>query len=114
MENKTPEIVVIDKNAIVKFTVTAGMIERLQGVMSYLIKEKTEEQFQAFYEEFKSYNEIAKGQKAFTEEWMTPLTTMVLFLKEIEKEADVQGFLIKVDLEEYIKNSIDDINSSDS
>jgi len=37
---------------------------------------------------------------------MTPVTTISFFLKEIERQADKQGFTQEVNLEDYVKVKI--------
>jgi len=106
MENALPPVKTIPQDAIITLQIGTGMIERLQEVLGYFAKEVTEEQIDKYNQEFVDYDKIAKKEKEFSENWMTPVTTISFFLKEIERQADKQGFTQEVNLEDYVKVKI--------
>lgn len=103
MENTLPPVKVIQKDAIIKLEIGTGIIERLQEVLGYFAKQVTQEQIDKYNVEVADFEKISKKEKEFTEEWMVPVTTLSFFLREIEKQADAQGFTHEANLEDYIK-----------
>ena len=106
MENALPPVKTIPQDAIITLQIGTGMIERLQEVLGYFAKEVTQEQIDKYNQEFVDYDKIAKKEKEFSENWMTPVTTISFFLQEIERQADKQGFTQEVNLEDYVKAKI--------
>jgi hypothetical protein len=109
MENKLPPFKFIKSDAIVKLEIGTRMIENLMDVLQYFSKDLTEQQIEKYHSELAFYNDIIKKEKQFSENWMQPVTTISIFLQEVEKQADLQGHMIEGDIEEYIKNSVNDI-----
>jgi hypothetical protein len=101
MENS--KIKLIDKNAIINLPVSSGMIEKLQETVTYFAKDLTEEQLNQYAKELPDYIAISKKEKNFSEPWMYAMTTLTFLLKDIEKQADLQGYSKEVDAQAYIK-----------
>ena len=106
MENTLPPAKVIQKDAIIKLEIGTAMIEMLQEVLGYFAKQVTQEQIEKYTVEVADYDKISKKEKEFTEDWMAPVTTLSFFLREIENQADLQGFTSEINLEDYIKSKI--------
>jgi hypothetical protein len=106
MENTLPPIKVIDKDAIIKLEIGTGMIERIQEILEYFAKQVTQEQIDKYNVEVVDFEKISRKEKEFTEEWMIPVTTLSFLLKEIEKQADLQGFTKETNMEDYVKAKI--------
>lgn len=111
MENALPSVKVIQKDAIIKLEIGTGIIERLQEVLGYFAKKITQEQIDKYSVEVVDYDKISRKEKEFSEEWMTPVTTLSFFLKEIENQADLQGFTKENKLEDYIKAKLSEAES---
>lgn len=103
MENALPSVKVIQKDAIIKLEIGTSIIEKLQEVLEYFAKQITQEQIDKYSVEAADYDKISRKEKEFTEEWMAPVTTLSFFLKEIQNQADLQGFTKETNLEDYIK-----------
>jgi hypothetical protein len=107
MENANiPPVKIVRKDALINITISTGMLEKFQEVLRFLAKDLTNEQYAKYQQEFKDYKIIAQKEKEFSEPWMYPVTTMTFFLEKISIEAEKQGFVFEVDLEEYIKTQV--------
>lgn len=111
MENALPSVKVIQKDAIIKLEIGTSIIEKLQEVLEYFAKQITQEQIDKYSVEAADYDKISRKEKEFTEEWMAPVTTLSFFLKEIQNQADLQGFTKETNLEDYIKAKLSEAES---
>jgi len=111
MENALPSVKVIQKDAIIKLEIGTSIIEKLQEVLGYFAKQITQEQIDKYSVEVADYDKISRKEKEFTEEWMAPVTTLSFFLKEIQNQADLQGFTKESNLEDYIKAKLSEVES---
>jgi hypothetical protein len=114
MENQLPPFKFIKRDAIVKLEIGAGMIERLLEVLNYFSKNLKEEQIEKYHSELPFFEQIAKKEKEFSEDWMYPVTTLSFFFQELEKQADLQCQTIEGDAEDFIKNSFNESIKEDN
>jgi len=82
----------IKKEALIKIEVGTGFLEKLQKLFYYLTAE-------VGIEDIKKYRELAENKQPFTEDWMDHLTTVSILLKELEENAEKQGFTYEDDLQ---------------
>lgn len=81
----------IKHDAIVKIEIGTGFLEKLQKVFLYLAKDLTQEQLE-------KYKNEAENQEEFSEDWMQPITTISVLLKEVEQKAEEQGFVTEQEI----------------
>jgi len=81
-----PKIKTINHDAIVKIEIGTGFLQKLQQTFLYLAKDLTPEQLE-------KYKTEAENNQEFSEDWMQPVTTLSVLLKEIEQKAEEQGFV---------------------
>lgn len=86
-----PKIKTIDHNAIVKIEIGTAFLQKLQRTYLYLAKDITLEQIEKFKQE-------AQNKEEFSEDWMEPVMTLSVLLKEIEEKAEEQGFVKEEDM----------------
>ena len=92
------KVKMIKKNAVVDIKMGAGFLQKIQKIMFYIAAELTPEQV----EQYKTEAENFKEGSEFSEDWMDHLTTISILVKEVEKEADKQGFVYEDDIDNII------------
>lgn len=90
---------VIKQDALVNVQLGTAFMQKLQGLLMYIAEDLSDEQLS----EYKSLTE--KGED-YPEDWMTHLYTLSVLLKEIEDQAEKQGFVVDTD--------VDTINQEDN
>ena len=75
----------IKNDAVIDIKIGTGFMQKLQQILLFIAKEATPEQLQV-------YRELSEKGESFPEEWMDHLTTLGVLLKELETQADKQGF----------------------
>jgi hypothetical protein len=83
----------IKQDAIVKIEIGTDFLQKLQHVLLYITNGVTLEQIE-------TYKKIIQEQGEFTEDWMEPLSTISILLREIETKAVDQGFTYDIDIDE--------------
>lgn len=78
-------IKMIKPDAVIEIKIGTGFLQKLQNVTLFLTRDLTPEQLE-------SYKNEANANDGFSEEWMDHVTTMGVLLKELEINADTQGF----------------------
>jgi hypothetical protein len=78
-------IKMIKPDAIIEIKIGTGFLQKLQNVTLFLTRDLTPEQLE-------NYKNEAETNTGFSEEWMDHVTTMGTLLKELENNADLQGF----------------------
>lgn len=101
-----PNAKIIKKDAVINLQVSTGMLQKIQQLAAYFVKDLTEEQITKYKEEFPNYKDISKGEKQFSEPWMYPVTTVRFLLEEIDAAAEKQGLTYEMNLEEFIRGQI--------
>lgn len=82
----------------VKFEITVGYLHRLQQIYMYILGSKNEE-------ELKRFEEIIKAQdKEKIEHWMELSVFLTHFITSIEEQAETEGQITEIDMDDYIKN----------
>jgi len=81
-------IKVIKKDAIIDIKIGTGFLQKLQKLMIHIIADVTPEQLA----EYKKEAENFKQDSEFSEDWMEHLTTISVLVKEIEQQAETQGY----------------------
>lgn len=81
-------IKVIKKDAIIDIKVGTGFLQKLQKLMIHIISDVSPEQLA----EYKKEAENFKQDSEFSEDWMEHLTTISVLVKEIEQQAETQGY----------------------
>ena len=89
----------IKKDAQIDIKIGTGFVQKLQKVMMQLAAELTPEQLELYKTEAGSFKEGSE----FTEEWMTSITTISMLLREIETEAEKQGFIYEGNINDAIQ-----------
>lgn len=84
------KIKMIKPDAIIDIKIGTGFLQKLQNLTIYLTKDLSTEQLEAYKTE-------AEANKGFSEDWMNHVTTMSVLLKELETNADTQGFSYEED-----------------
>ena len=84
------KIKVIKPEAVIDIKIGTGFLQRIQHVLIFLSKDLTPEQLA-------QYKKEADEKIPFTEEWMEHVTTLATLLKELEVNADTQGFSYEID-----------------
>lgn len=92
------KIKMIKKDAVVDIKIGAGFLQKIQKIMFYIAAQLTPEQVEQFKKEAESFKEGSE----FSEEWMDHLTTISILIKEVEKEADKQGFVYEDNIDNVI------------
>jgi len=87
------KIKMIKPDAIIDIKIGTGFLQKLQNLTVFLVKDLTPEQLE-------TYKTEAEANKGFSEEWMDHVTTMSVLLKELETNADTQGFSFEQDITE--------------
>ena len=87
------KIKMIKPDAIIDVKIGTGFLQKLQNLTIYFTKDLTPEKLE-------NYKKEAEVNKGFSEEWMDHLTTMSILLKEIETNADKQGFTFEQEIPE--------------
>lgn len=94
--NELPkEIEIINPDAVVDIKMSAGYYNRVVGVAGAFVTGKSPEQMNAAHEQIKSRN--------ITEEWVAHYETVLILLKEFEKNAKEAGLTKMVPFEEAMK-----------
>ena len=84
------KIKVIKPEAVIDIKIGTGFLQRIQHVLIFLAKDLSPEQLA-------QYKKEADEKIPFTEEWMEHVTTLSTLLKELEINADTQGFSYEID-----------------
>lgn len=84
------KIKLIKPEAIIDIKIGTGFLQKIQHVLMFLAKDLTPEQLA-------QYKKEAEEKIEFTEEWMHHITTVSTLLKELEINADAQGFSYEID-----------------
>jgi len=111
MENTIPKGKAIKKGVIIKFDANSNIITKLYQVISFMSKSITTDQIEKYKKEMDSFLEISKGDKQFTEEWMTHITTLGLLIQQLEYAAEQQGLVYEIDMKDAVKNMEETIKS---
>ena len=92
-----PKIKMIKKDAVVKVDIGTGFIQKIQQLLIHVTNGLTQE-------DINEYKKLLEEKAEFTKDWMEPLTTISILIKEIEQQAEKQGFTYDVDtVEEAVK-----------
>lgn len=92
-----PKIKMIKKDAVVKVDIGTGFIQKIQQLLIHVTNGLTQE-------DINEYKKLLEEKAEFTKDWMEPLTTISILIKEIEQQAEKQGFTYDVDtIEEAVK-----------
>jgi hypothetical protein len=89
------KVKMIKKDAKISMTFGTGFIEKLQKLFYHLT-------INVKMEDIKKYQELVENKQPFTEEWMEHLTTVSMLLRELENNAEKQGFTYEEDLQSII------------
>jgi hypothetical protein len=92
------KVKMIKKDALIKVEIGSGFLQKLQKLFYYLTTE-------VGIEDIKKYQELAENKQPFTEDWMEHLTTVSILLKELEENAEKQGFTYEEDLQNIIPST---------
>jgi len=90
---QAPKIKMIKQDAIIKIEIGTGFLQKIQHLLLHLTQNLTTEQLE-------EYKKIVQEQKEFTQDWMDALNTISFLLREIETQADKQGFIFETDVDE--------------
>lgn len=71
----------IKKDAIMEIKIGTPFMSRLNEIILYFSKDKTEE-------DLEKYKREATENKGFSEEWMTHVTTLGILIRELQNEAE--------------------------
>jgi len=92
------KIKMIKKDAAVEIKIGAGFLQKIQKIMFYIAGQVTPEQVEQYKKEAENFKEDSE----FSEDWMDHITTISVLIKEIEKEAEKQGFIYEEDIDNII------------
>lgn len=92
MEQSSPKIKMIKQDAIIKIEIGTEFLQKLQHLLLYITNDITTEQLE-------DYKKIIEEKREFTEDWMQPLSTVSILLREIEMKAVEQGFTYDADID---------------
>ncbi len=101
--NDEQKIEIIMPEALVKVEVSTGYYQAIQEMMGFIIKDKTQDQIT------EAYAKIAS--KDLSEPWVAHLQTVLIFIKEFQKQAKEKGFVKSMTREEassYLKEKFPD------
>lgn len=105
MENKLPSVKKIKKSTPIQFVANSNIITKLYQVIGFLSKTISDEKIQAYGKEVESIDEIIKGNKMFSEEWMIHVTTLAFLISQLEDAALKQGLVYEEDGEKVLKET---------
>lgn len=94
------KIKMVKKDAQITIKIGTGFLQKLQKVMVAMAADLTPEQLELY----KTEAQTIKNGEEFTEPWMDSITTISLLLREIESEADKQGFIYEGDINDAIQS----------
>lgn len=92
------KVKMIKKDAKISIEVGTGFLQKLQKLFYYLTAN-------VGIEDIKKYQELVESKQPFTEDWMDHLTTISILLKELEDNAEKQGFTYEEDLQNVIPSA---------
>lgn len=95
----SPVIKMIKKDAVINIKIGTGFLQKLQKIMFYIISELKPEDL----ERYKTEAQNLKQGDEFSEDWMEHLTSISLLIKEIESEAEKQGFTYDGNMDDVTK-----------
>lgn len=87
------KIKMIKPDAVIGIKIGTGFLQKLQNATLFLTRDLTAEQLE-------TYKSEAEANNGFSEEWMDHVTTMGILLKELEVNADAQGFSFEQEVTE--------------
>lgn len=86
---------IIMPSAIVDIKMSTGYYQKIQAIVGFLVKGKTNEEMQDAHTQIKEQN--------VTADWINHYETILVLCKEFESKAKEQGFIQSVSLEEAKK-----------
>lgn len=89
------KVEVIMPSAIVEVKMSTGYYQRVQAIVAFLVKGKSQEELQSAHEQIKEQN--------ITEDWVNHYETILILCREFETQAAAQGFIKQVSIEEAQK-----------
>jgi hypothetical protein len=92
------KVKMIKKEAVIKIEIGTAFLQKIQKLFYYITAN-------AGIEDIKRYEELAKNNQPFDEDWMEHLTTISSLLRELEENADKQGFIYEEDLQNVIPSA---------
>jgi hypothetical protein len=85
-------ITMIKKDALINISIGAGLVSKIQKVISSIVSEQTDEEL----ENFKKM--ISENSTEYPEDWMDNVLSLTYLLQTIESEAVKQGFTYEKDI----------------
>jgi hypothetical protein len=93
------KVKMIKKDAKISITLGTSFISDIQGLLLFILADKTEEDINALKEAIQSSED---GEIDFPEDWMRHVHMITSLLKEIEAIADRTNQVIEKDIEELL------------
>jgi hypothetical protein len=94
-DDSTAKVEVIMPSAIVDIKMSTGYYQKIQAIVGFLVKGKTNEEMQNAHTQIKEQN--------ITEDWLSHYESILILCREFETKAGEQGFIQSVTLEEAKK-----------
>lgn len=94
-DESTSKVEVIMPSAIVEIKMSTGYYQKIQAIVAFLVKGKTNEEMQSAHTQIKEQN--------ITEDWVNHYETILILCREFETRAGEQGFIQAVTLDEAKK-----------
>jgi hypothetical protein len=94
-DDSTAKVEVIMPSAIVDIKMSTGYYQKIQAIVGFLVKGKTNEEMQNAHTQIKEQN--------ITEDWVSHYESILILCREFETKAGEQGFIQSVTLEEAKK-----------
>lgn len=94
-DESTAKVEIIMPSAIVEVKMSTGYYQKIQAIVGFLVKGKTNEEMQNAHAQIK--------EQDITEDWINHYETILILCREFELRAKEQGFIQSVSLEEAKK-----------